>query len=445
MKKFMVITSLIFIALPTTIFAGERLSLGYIYSSSKTHSEIIENTNDSINVVSPTCFDIDSKGRLEVNGLISREFIDEMHEKNIKVTPFLSNHWGQKRAHAALNNPEALVEDLSNVILEYDLDGVNVDFENISVEYKDKLTNFVKLLREKLPEDKTISVAVAANPERLEKTWVAAYDYEGLSMYADYLVLMAYDEHCAGGSEGAVASIGFVRKSIEYMLETVSKDKIVLGMPLYGRFWKEGAESGGEAIVIGQVERLIKKYKLVPTFDTATMTPKLTIKIDGTMVNAYVNGRYLEEGTYNIWYENEHSMKTKLKLINEYNLLGAGLWALDNEGEDFWNYYKMALNETEYENEKEIRIKQRLEAYAKIVIIKPVTINVVIPWERENISLRDEAITKSEELKNYEYNLVEAIFFDDSSKYPKNEKHTIKSYTKAHYTLEIKQLNEIKA
>ena len=143
MKKCMVVTILILITLSTTSLAGERLSLGYVYTSSKTHSEIISNTNDSINVVSPTYFELNSNGRLEINESINREFIDEMHEKNIKVTPFLSNHWGKKKAQKALDNPERLIEDLSDVILEYNLDGVNIDIENISIDYRDKLTNFV--------------------------------------------------------------------------------------------------------------------------------------------------------------------------------------------------------------------------------------------------------------------------------------------------------------
>ena len=335
MKKFLITTVLILIILPSNNFAAERLSLGYIYSSPLSHSEIVANTNGSINVVSPTCFDLTLNGRLEINNLLNKDFVDEMHEKGIKVTPFLSNHWGKQRAHVALDNPEVLVNELVTVINEYELDGVNVDIENISVKYKDKLTNFVKLLRQALPKEKNVSVAVASNPERLEKTWVASYDYAGLAEYADYLVLMAYDEHCQGGAAGPVASIEFVRKSLDYILESVSKDKVVLGMPLYGRFWKEGAETGGEAIVIGAVEKLIDKYHLVPNFDMETMTPTLKVDIDGITTNAYINGRYLEEGTYKIWYENESSIRAKLKLVNEYNLLGTALLALDNESKEF--------------------------------------------------------------------------------------------------------------
>lgn len=320
MKKIVRFLITMLILFSSSTMAKERINLGYMYGSSKAHTQIVENTNYSVNVVSPTCLDIDINGNLTINTIISKEFVEEMHEKGIKVTPFLSNHWGAKRAKKALDNPEKLIVQITKAVEEYDLDGINVDIENIPNTYKDKLTNFVKLLRENLQADKTLSIAVASNPNKLETTWVASYDYANLAKYVDYMILMAYDEHCQGGAEGPVASYDFVKQSIEVMLEDVSKDKILLGIPLYGRFWKEGAQSGGEAIVIGAVENLIKKYHLVPEYDTNSKTPKLTVTIDN-MKNAYVNGRYLEEGKYNIWYENESSIKEKLKLVNEYNLL----------------------------------------------------------------------------------------------------------------------------
>ena len=224
MKRIIAITVMLLMTLPTFGYASERLSMGYIYDAPVTYSRIIKNTNDSINVVSPTGFDLTPDGRLDVNISIKKEFVEEMHEKNIKITPFLSNHWGTARGKAALNNPERLVESLKKQIEDNNLDGVNVDLENLPVEYKDKLTNFVKLLKEALPKDKTVSVAVAANPNKLTSTWVATYDYAGLAEYADYLVLMAYDEHGQGGQEGAVASINFVNDSLKYILETVSRE-----------------------------------------------------------------------------------------------------------------------------------------------------------------------------------------------------------------------------
>lgn len=414
MRKFIIACTIVMSFFTSTVFAAERLSLGYIYSASKSHSEIIEFTNNSINVVSPTCFDMTTNGRLDINGMINQEFIDEMHSKNIKVTPFLSNHWGRKRAQAALKNPYPLIEDLVNAIKEYNLDGVNVDLENLETKDKNALTEFMRLLRDALPTDKTLSIAVAPNPKRLTTTWVAAYDYKALAEYVDYMVVMTYDEHCYGGTEGPVAGINFVRESIEVILEDVSRDKIVMGIPLYGRFWQEGEDVGGEAIVIANVPRIIKKYRLVPRYNLEEQTPFVQLEVYQDEVGPYINGRQLEPGIYNIWYENEKSIKAKLALVNEYNLLGAGLWALDNEAADFWTYYKDALNEIPYESETEIKIRTRMEYVKKYAVEEELLkIETMPPLKVQHIELTgliSEAEPEKEKLEDR--NVIKVLVYE---------------------------------
>ena len=356
MKKYVVsIFILIFIILSSNIFASEdRVSLGYIYNSSKSHTQIMNNTFGNINTVSPTCFDLTSTGHLEINNIFNQEFVNEMHNQGVLVTPFLSNHWGRKKAQAALRQPEVLADEVVNAIIKYNLDGVNVDLENLHSSDKDKLTKFVKILRKKMPKDKILTVAVAANPKKLTTTWLATYDYKALAEYSDYLVLMAYDEHSSGGREGPVASRNFVKESIEVILEEVSRDKVVLGIPLYGRYWKMDSENGGEAIVISQVELIAKRYNVVPIYDDVTGTATVKLNVKEGEKKAYVNGRYLDEGNYTIYYENENSISKKLELMNNYGLKGAALWALGNENDEFWKWYSKGFENQEYESEKSV-------------------------------------------------------------------------------------------
>ena len=81
-------------------------------------------------------------------------FIDEMHSKNILVTPFLSNHWSRDLGRSALKNREKLANEIIKAIDKYDLDGVNVDIENVTEVDRDNYTDFVKILSEKMPEGK---------------------------------------------------------------------------------------------------------------------------------------------------------------------------------------------------------------------------------------------------------------------------------------------------
>lgn len=205
---------------------ADKISMAYLYGNYD-YISLIERNENALNIVSPSYFDIDSNGNLILN-TVDINLISKMHQKGIKVTPFLSNHWDRKKGRVALKNAEKLTDDIVNAIIKYNLDGINVDIENVTDEDRENYIKLVRLLREKLPAGKILSVAVAPNPYAWENGWQGSYDYKKLSEYSDYLMIMAYDEHYESGTEGAVAGIEFVEKSIQYALKNIKSEKIVL-------------------------------------------------------------------------------------------------------------------------------------------------------------------------------------------------------------------------
>ena len=359
-EKVLLITILLLIFSSNISLGAERVSLGFMYGEGDI--ELVTRTNGAINQVSPSYLDISSRGNLVISSELTHKFVNSMHEQNIVVTPFLSNHWVRSKGRAAIKNAENLSNQICEVIEEYDLDGINVDIENLTVHEKEAFTEFVRILSEKMPKDKVLSVSVAANPDGSNKGWQGSYDYKALGMYADYLFVMAYDEHSQGGECGPVSSLEFVENSIKYALQFVSKDKIVLGIPLYGRYWKNGASYGGEAVVIGAIPNLISRNKGIVKYDSKIGEAKVTFSINNAKIKSKINGKTLEDGTYTIWYPNEESIKEKLNLINEYDLLGAGVWALGQEKVDVWEYYNNELNRLPYVTEKEEERRREYEA-----------------------------------------------------------------------------------
>ena len=265
------------------IFAGystvvnAKYNMTYLYGTGD-YIALVENTKDTLDEVSPSYFDVGSNGKLVIN-TIDKNFIDAMHDKGIKVVPFFSNHWNRERGVAMFSQAETVVTELVNAVNENNLDGVNVDIENMTEGSRKWYVDFVKLLREKMPEEKIVAVSVAANPKGWTTGWHGSYDYAELGKYADYLMIMAYDEHYEGGEAGSVASYEFIEESIKYALKHVTKDKIVLGLPLYARYWKVGATSGGAAASYIQVQNLISKYDSKVTYDLESKAMKATIRI----------------------------------------------------------------------------------------------------------------------------------------------------------------------
>ncbi|MCL2677788.1 MAG: glycosyl hydrolase family 18 protein [Clostridiales bacterium] len=338
------------IAVPATGSSPQgRESLTYLYAGTTTsYLKILDKAYGCIGTVCPDYFDIYPDGSLWITPAdkIDPAFIKAMHSRGVLVTPFVSNHWDRPLGVAALANRAALADQLVAAVKKYDLDGVNVDIENVSEVSRTAYTDFVRLLRQKLPADKILTVAAAANPKGWTTGWHGSYDYKALAGHCDYLMLMCYDESYNGSPPGPVSGKTFFEDSIKYALnEGVPKGKIVAGLPFYGRFWKEGEASGGVAITAKDVEYLLKNYSSQFRYDTDTQSANAVVTIGADQAKPILwGGRVLGAGKYNIWYDNTAAVDFKLKMINSYDLRGAGSWALGQEDSDIWGFYSASLN-----------------------------------------------------------------------------------------------------
>lgn len=338
-----VLTGGIVICVPFCDFVSAKnesfYTMSYVYFGSV--AEQIENVKNSfgvINTVSPSYFDLTEEGKLEINGL-SELFVNEMHGGGVKVVPFLSNHWNKETGEKALKNSEELATEIAAATEKYSLDGVYVDIENVDHNYREAYTDFVRLLREKIPKNKEVSVAVAANPYGWTNGWQGSYDYEKLSEYADCLMIMSYDEHFEGGDAGPVASIGFIRDSIEYALEYVPEEKILIGIPFYGRLWGGGIQ--GKGISLNRADELLSLYNAEIFFDQDAMSPAAKFTIYSDSPEFVLGGKKLKPGNYTLWFENELSLAAKTKLVEEYGIKGVGNWSAGQEKEEIWSYYEL--------------------------------------------------------------------------------------------------------
>ncbi|WP_428911893.1 LysM peptidoglycan-binding domain-containing protein [Niallia sp. Krafla_26] len=331
--------------LPVT--ASEVVNLGYMYFNTSGYTDLAGQTAHSVNTVSPSYFDINPDGTLKLTPSIDRNFIESMHKQGIRVVPFLSNHWNRSVGRAMLANKELAATQIADAVWRYNLDGINVDIENVTDEDRDDYTEFVRLLREKIPAHKEVSVAVAANPNGWSQGWHGSYDYNNLAKYADYLMIMSYDESYPGGQAGPVASVPWVERSIQYAVnQGVPTDKIVMGISHFGRYWIEGQSYGGFGISNWQVEELVEKYNGEIIWDDRSQTPKAMITIKAGDPKAVIGGTTLAPGTYTIWFDNDESIRGKLALVEQYGLRGVGNWSIGQETEAVWNQFATTLPTT---------------------------------------------------------------------------------------------------
>ncbi len=322
--------------------ASDHYVLGYLYhGTEQQYYEYVNQTGNVLDTVAPSYFNIAEDGSLVLNHP-STSFIEQMHAKGLKVVPFLSNHWNRTAGINALKDVETLSTQIASYVEEYNLDGVNVDIENVTHEQKDQYTELVRLLREKLPEGKELSVAVAANPNNWQVGWHGSYDYAALAEHADYLMLMAYDEHFEGGEAGPVASVDFVERSIRHALTYVSPDKLVLGVPLYGRVWSlDSTRIVGKGTGSRVIQDIVKTTGATVTYDEIAQAVKAEFTITDSSPQYTVGSDFvLLPGRYVAWYDDARSYQSKLSLIEKYGLKGAGSWALGQEDPSIWENYE---------------------------------------------------------------------------------------------------------
>ena len=326
--------------------ADSRFSMTYLYTGApSSYAQLINQTGGAFGEVSPNYFNLHSDGSLDLNDLGISSFVSEMHRQGVTVVPFLSNHWDREKGVRALENRERLAQEIADAVQRYDLDGIHVDIENVTHLHRDAYTDFVRLLRQKIPQEKVVAVAVAANPYGITQGWHGSYDYAGLGQWADYLMLMTYDEHYQGGPAGPVASQSFVEKSIRYALRYVSSDQVVLGLPFFGRIWGEGNSTiKGRGITELQIQSMMANYPCQVERDEESGSAKVTLTVGPLDQKPVLGGSLLPAGTYTIWYEDQEAKKQRLSLVEEYDLLGAGSWCLGQESTDTWDYYALWLN-----------------------------------------------------------------------------------------------------
>ena len=194
-------------------------------------------------------------------------------------------------------------------------EGVQIDFEGINQRDGTNFLNFLCDLKQSLPKDKILSVAVMARWKNHKKLYpMDAYDYSIIGRIADRVIIMAYDEHYRTGSPGPIASLSWCQKIYEHALDTIPKNKIIMGIPFYGRAWQQLPKVSKYS----DIEKLIKNNNLKTSLDT----------IDG--------GSFEINGIINIHYETLKSLISKRNFYFSNPIKGVAYWRISQEPKNFW-------------------------------------------------------------------------------------------------------------
>jgi spore germination protein YaaH len=130
---------------------------------------------------------------------------------------------------------------------------------------------------------------------------------------------MAYDEHWSGSGPGSIASLAWCRRVAEYSLRAIGREKLIMGLPFYGRAW--GDHNPSRAMVYSTIENLIRERKIseirreegIPVFE------------------------YEVPVAVKVYYEDEYSLSARMEMYRSLGADAIGFWRLGQETSKVWN------------------------------------------------------------------------------------------------------------
>lgn len=315
----------------TNLVRDKKINLAWHQSTSLEANakitEVLAGTS-GINVISPTWFALsDNNGNFTSLG--EKWYVDTLHGMGIEVWGLISNFEKDVDTAQVLcytSKRQYLIRNLIEQSKALGLDGINLDFEQISVDYGEDYIQFVR----ELSVACRLNNLVLSVDNYVPTGYTAHYNRKEQGVFVDYVIIMGYDEHYSGSeTAGSVASIGFVKEGIEMTLQEVPVEKTINAIPFYTRIWKEISTSDGvvevssEAAGMQRIENLLNQ---------------LNVEAGWNEECAQFYAEYeLEGATYKIWLENEISIEEKMKLIQENNLAGVAEWKLGFQKNTVWD------------------------------------------------------------------------------------------------------------
>jgi peptidoglycan-N-acetylglucosamine deacetylase len=240
------------------------------------------------------------------------------HQKGVRVLQMVQNYRngdfqpGDLKLLASAGGRQALTDQILQAVNAAGGDGVNIDFEGLSGSQTAGFTAFVAGVADRLHATNRRLVVDIPVDHR-------AYDVSKLRGAADWLLLMAYDQHSLPGRPGPIAAYPWVRSAVQQLTREAGAGKVLLGLAGYGYDWGPGSVeplSFREAVQRARTPGTIR-------WDAASREPWYTYRAaDGSM--------------HTVWFSDAASLQPLVRETAADHLAGVGLWRLGTEDEGLW-------------------------------------------------------------------------------------------------------------
>lgn len=314
----------------TSVSMDEKVRLGFHQVTKKEANSTLEKyakVAKGMNVIVPTWFNVTGNDGTYTS-LASKDYVDQAHAMGLKVWAMVENvstresvqKLDTKELMSVTSKRKKLIENLMKEADTYGFDGFNLDFESLKSEAG---PHYVQFIREMSVACRKRGLVLSVD-NYVPSAYTAFYNRKEQGIVADYVIVMGYDEHYAGGEPGPVASISYVKNGIADTLKEVPKEKVINSVPFYTRVWTEkDGKTTSKAYGIRDAKKWVEENGV-----------ELEWQDELGVYYGQVSG---ENGTQSIWMEEEKSLGLKIDQIREYNLAGVACWKLGFDDSNIWD------------------------------------------------------------------------------------------------------------
>lgn len=223
------------------------------------------------------------------------------------------------------------IESISQTAVSKGYSGVEADFEYLGADHSDKYSDFINALRSRL-DSEGIFLTVDLAPKSSDRMMGSLYDgldYSELGENSDYSFLMTYEWGYKYSEPMAISPENMVKDVVEYAVQNIDEDKILLGIPNYGYVWKLPYKEGETAAVsVSNTEavQLAVDFGASIEFDRAAASPHFT----------FTTSQNDAADEYEVWFEDARTVKGALDLVSDYGLVGFGVWNIRRYFPQLW-------------------------------------------------------------------------------------------------------------
>jgi len=280
-------------------------------------------------------YSFDATGKIVPTGKVDLK-IKEMAQKNgSKAYALVHNMnltgsvgFDADRAHRVLSNPAVRanwVTNMVNLTTKDNWDGISLDVEKTPPGDRNNYSALVAELAKALKaKDKVLNISIPAKfVDYPSDLWSGAYDYAAIGKAADQIILMTYDEHGLGTTQGPIASAGWVDRVIKFAVGKIPKEKIVMGLPVYSFDWGSNKPTMPDYLSYVQTLERAKKNGVDILVDPSAKVPQFIYTAKGVR--------------HEVYFENIASLRAKMDSALKSKLHGVAIWRLGMEDPAIWD------------------------------------------------------------------------------------------------------------